>query len=1058
MNLLKFWPTETDCLECITPEAENPSDAVFLAVHQEMRFVRRSFQTDQAENMSQNQLLNEFLRDEPSGRVILPILGGSGIGKSHLVRWLKVQLRQREDRDKRHVILIPKSISLKSALGRILDGLEGPRYEEIRGQLRVAREQMDEIGAKQRIRAELLTAIERNHAIALERKEKSRQSGGELGKQDQLWIGHGDPRALPSLLKDPATEILFMKGTPSRAGIISELARHLTKDTSAADSPRRLFEHADFLIPNELANEIKEAGPIAGRYLDRLQRTTSTKQIEEAVKLLNDIVDEAIKPLATPADTSLSELFYDVRRQLLKDGRELVLLVEDFAVLAGVQRALLDAIRREGQVGGEAEACTIRTALAVTEGYFFDANLDTVLTRAVHGWWIKSDDDESEDDVTNQIGNFVAAYVNAARIGAKRLEKYYADSANVGKKAPNAMEYLAPEQDEIGLLANFGLSADKYSLFPFNQTAISTIADWRLRDQHGRLKFHPRSVINEVILPVVKDARISFERGAFPPENFLGFPKKRISSDLDSEVSRKESDSIRRERYLYLLHFWAGKPEKLSDASLPTGVFETFGMQPLDGSKSVVAPEPLKPLTRADKPSTDDISKKQKDSGEDIVEREPLPIRQFVEKLEAWRGGGFLGQGEANKVRIWINTHILHSINWEAELLGSVKPSENSHKTIYLPRAKGNPPRIENAFVLVAGDEEFEDIAVANFVFPAIRAMLRYEYYNGWDYEQADTDYIALSNFVDRYLESATNWIRSRYKGVEGFPVPSLVQSLLWQARQLNIEMAHRVDDVSQVDAVFTVSPERTNDDDDQEWADFLEELSANRKLLREELLERVAAMQGSRGNIPHAIDASQLLEVIQDFRKTWKVSEKFPQGDGPDNMKAIEKHINNFIIRFGNSKIEERRKRIADQSKLIVAELGKDYDKNELLKDLEEVCSLSEQHALKGDVSVSKLRMLAEKFKDARVKEVGEQVEAIVSGDDPATRMTAIARLDIQTHALLVEFAETCSKFLKERAGKAQCRILAWTPDVVEMKKADVDKILQELEDAVAPYSKDNT
>jgi hypothetical protein len=70
---------------------------------------------------------------------------------------------------------------------------------------------------------------------------------------------------------------------------------------------------------------------------------------------------------------------------------------------------------------------------------------------------------------------------------------------------------------------------------------------------------------------------------------------------------------------------------------------------------------------------------------------------------------------------------------------------------------------------------------------------------------------------------------------------------------------------------------------------------------------------------------------------------------------------------------------------------------------------------------------------------------------------MTAIARLDIQTHALLVEFAETCSRFLKERAGKAQGKILAWTQEVVEKKKTKVDEVLQELEHAVAPYRKEN-
>jgi len=1058
MNLLRFWPTEADCLQCITPEAENPSDAVFLAVHQEMRFIRRSFNTSQSEKRTQSQLLKEFLRDEPSGRVILPILGESGIGKSHLVRWLKIQLRQREDRDKRHVILIPKSSSLKSVLGRILDGLEGARYAEIRAQLKAAREQMDDIGAKQRIRAELLTAIERNHAIASERKQKVRETGGELSKLDQLWIGHGDPRALPSLLKDPATEVLFMQGTPSRAGIISELSRHLTKDTSETNSPRRQFENADFLIPNELASVIKEAGPIAGKYLEKLQRTTSTKLLEEAVALFNGIVDDAIAPLATPADTSLSELFYEVRRQLLADGRELVLLVEDFAVLAGVQRALLDAMLREGQAGGKSEACTIRTALAVTDGYFFSANLETVQTRAVHGWWIESGEGESEDSIKNQIGNFVAAYVNAARIGATRLETHYKDLKNVGKKAPNAMEYLAPEQDELGLLASFGQSADEYSLFPFNHLAICTIADWRLRDQQGRLKFHPRSVINEIILPVVKDGRANFERQTFPPQLFLGYPKTRISADLTAEVSRKVSDPFRRDQYLYLLQFWGGQPERLADATIPSGVFESFGIPHLDGSKTTLTPERLKPLSSEKEAVVADTRYQSSEEVDAAVDREPPAIRQFVDKLNEWRGGGVLGQVDANRIRSWINVHILHSINWEAELLRPIRPSTATYATsIYLPRARGNPPDPERAFVLVASDESFSDTEIANHIFAAIRAMLRYEHHDGWNYDFADEDYIAVTNFVEGHLENATRWIRGKYKHVDGCPVPSLVPALLWQARLLSVEHSHKSDDASQVDAIFGAPAEQGEPNDDSEWTGFLNELKANRRLLQDELLERLAAFQGT-GKTPHAVDASQLLDVVQNFRKTWKVTEKFPAipNSAPEELKAIDRHVN-LIVRFGDSKIENRRKWIVQQSELVISELGKEYNKNELLKDLEEVCSLSEQRGLKGDVPVSQVRKLAEKFKEARVKDVGEQIDAIASSDDLPMRMSAIARLDIDTFAVLVEFAETCSRFLKERANKAQSQILAWTPEVVEMKKANVEEILNELEDAITPYQKEN-
>ena len=1053
MRLLKFWPTESDCLECIKPEAENPSDAVFLAVHQKMRFVRKSFATDQAEKKSQQQLLKEFLRDEPSGRVILPILGESGIGKSHLVRWLDVQLRQRDDCELRHVIRIPKSSSLKSVLGRILDGLEGKRYEEIRTQLKAAREQMDDIGAKQRIRAELLTAIERNYASAVQRKQElKKNAGGKPTQKDRQWAAHGDPRALPALLNDPATQILFTRGTSERPGIISELARHITKDTAEEDAPRRQFEQADFLIPDELVNDVKDAGVIAGTYLEKLQRATSSKVLDEAVDLLNGVVDDAIAPLATPADTSLAELFYDVRRQLLVDGRELVLLVEDFAVLAGVQKALLDAIIREGETGGKKEACTIRTALAVTDGYF--GNLDTVKTRAIHGWWIAAGENEAEEAVTNQIGNFVAAYVNAARLGAERLEEHYANESNIGESVPNAMDVLAPEPEELSLLASFGQSVDGFSLFPFNLQAICAIADWRVRDQQGRLRFHPRSVINEIILPLVKDSRMNYENSRFPSENFLGFSKNRISTDLGTEIARRENDPIRRDQYLYLLHFWAGQPQTLSEVRLPTGVYEAFGLTVLDGSKASNVPEPLVSVTSSD---TGGQQERRDASGVTSKgERVPLPIRTFVEKLDAWKGGGVLGQADALRIRGWINSHLLYSINWEAELLRPIKPTTTSFaKSIHLPRSRGNPPNIEKAFVVVARDEAFEQDKIANSVYLAIRAMLRFDHYKGWDYEQADADYNALANFIDAHIYDATKWVRGRYKHVEGSPVATLIQCLLWQSRLLDVDSAHPSGDGSHVAGLFAETRSLVNRDDDQEWYEFIDELSSARGLLQEELLDRVGAFQGTGGK-PHAIDASQILGVIQDFRKTWELSEKFPEVSASvsDKLKIIEKHTK-FLSRYGNSRVEAKRKRIAVQSKKIVSELGTAFDKIALINDLEEVCMLSEQHGLKGEVSVGEIRKLLERFKHARVKEVSAQVESIVSGGDFGNQLTAIAKLDAETHALLVSFADTCSRFLKERATKARGQISDWTTKVVNNKKAEVDGYLQELENAVIPYAK---
>jgi|GEM_PF-526252 len=1058
MNLLKFWPTEADCLACIKPEAENPSDAVFLAVHQEMRLLRKSFSSDSSvpEKKSQRQFLNDFLKDDPSGRVIVPILGESGIGKSHLVRWLDVQLRQRDDTEKRHVIRIPKSSSLKSVLGRILGGLEGPRYQQIRSQLQSAREQMDDISAKLRVRAELLSAIQRNYEAASARQAKAKESGDKLGHTDTLWLKHGDPRKLPALFDDPATQKLFLVGTKERPGIISELAKHVTKDTSEADAPRRQFEAADFEIPKALEKEISEAGVIAASYLrNHLLKTTSSKSLDDAVDLLNSIVDDAIAPLATPQDTSLAELFYEVRRQLLADGRELVLLVEDFAVLAGVQKALLDAIIREGEVGGKREACMIRTALAVTDGYF--GNLETVKTRAVHGWWIESGENDEESDIENQIGDFVATYVNAARMGTERLEAFYGKSSNAGKKAPNAVEVIGVEEDESSLLDGFGKSANGYAMFPFNQAAIRTIADWKLR-RNGRLRFNPRSIISEVILPVLKDNRTDYARNAFPPDtddSFLGYPILQISPDLRSEVNKKLSDSASRTQYYYLLHFWGDRPDAIEKASIPKVVFRAFGLEPLDDGTAFAKPTHLKPIVSLGGASSNETPAVVAPlSSKPDADQEPPQVKQFLERINAWRGGSKLEQKDANQLRTLLKGHLMNAINWEAVLLKQLKPVELSHQWIYIPRSSGNIFEPQDAFVCLAEEESFKSPEAADKVFFIIRALIRYEHFKSWSYALGDADYNVIANFIDEKLEFATEWITKRYRGIVGNPIASLVQSLLWQARILNIEQAHRSDDASQVSSVFSISTLPVSVSDDDDWNAFLSSNSDNRQFLVKELIARVAAFQGA-GEKPFAIDATQILPVIQEFRKTWEISERFP--DLPSRPSDEHKRIRDAtskLFQSGSSKVKSRCDRIAKQSKQIVAELGIDYDKNELIRDLVEVCDLSEKHGLGGTVSVVQVRKLAEEFRTAKAKEVGEQVEAIINGEDLGTRMSAIARLDIETLAFLKTFTERCAQFLKERSGKAAGQIMNWTDDVVESSKADVDSLLAELEDAAMSYT----
>jgi hypothetical protein len=1039
MTIEQYWPTERDCLECIRPEAENPADSVFLAVHQTMRFIRRSFGSSTGEEKSEKQLLSEFLKDDPSGRVIIPILGESGIGKSHVIRWLDVKLRQLADSPKRHVIRIPKSSSLKSVLGLILKNLEGSGYDDIRRQLHNAREQMDAITARQRVRAELLSAIEKKANEATRRIAQARESGNAPDPQDILWQNHGDNRYLPAIFGDAAASRLFMDGTPSRPGIFAELARHLTKDTSIKESPRRQFEEDDFVIPPELVDEItSQGGRLAIKYLQRLG-STNGRDRADATRLLNEIVDDAIKPLATPADTSLSELFYDIRRQLLNEGRELVLLVEDFAVLAGIQGALFDAMIREGEVSGKAEACVMRTALAVTTGYFLQ--FDTVKTRATYGWYIDEVPEDDEDVTVDRFCDFFGAYLNAARIGVNGLESHYAKTRGRDYTPPSFDDLAADMEEFEGQLEAFGRSSKGHSLFPLNRAAVVELTDWKARtsDSSRRLKFNPRSLLNDILLPILRGYRDAYLSAQFPPLSFLGYDRNTVDLKLRNDVTN--ANVVNRDQILTLLRFWDNNPQGISKISLNVGVFQAFGLTPIDRVSTSTSSK-----THPRIPQLVEKAKEPQSVAEDV----PLPPSEspdlitWHQKMREWRTGLQLQQRDANRLRILIRDHLLQLIDWDAQLLIPVRKEDVDHEWIYLPNARGGPAIPGNTLLVVAADEEFADPDVAGRVNAFVIALLRYEEHKTWNYPDSESDYVAYANFFSSRLEPSVEWLSSNYKKMQGDPVPAITESLLWGARLLNVPAAHSRDDVALLDALFALPEKQTFGN--EPWDTHRLECQDHRESLREELLTRLGARQGG-GDKVHAIDVTRLLPVLKQIRKDWKVTSEFPkpyQSDEPG--KRLQMHVRE-ITRSGTSTVKKWQQAVNKHSQAVLKQVGQEFDKNSIIENLKETASAARQFGIRGEITHGKIEELLDALQKAPAVECLQYIRSISDTEDTGGLMSALAQLDTQTLGLLTDFVATSTQYIAQTKRQIESQVDNWGDEVVQNETNAVDALLAELQ-----------
>lgn len=1051
MSLLKFWPTEQDILDCIKPEAENPLDAVFLAVHQPMRLKRRRFGADHAQDGTEQDLLDDFLRDDlPTGTLLVPILGNSGTGKSHLVRWLDVQLRQRSDKGRRHVIRIPKSSSLKTVLRRILEGLAGPRYDAIRRQLQSAREQMDHIQATERIRAELLTAIRRRAELAMQRKANARQTGAAVDPSDERWSGHGDRRYLPAFLSDPITSRMLMERNGTRTGIIAELARHLAEDSTVEEAPRRQFEEADFVIPDSLRGEVaSEAGVPARKYLQRLEQANGQARREVTV-LLNEIIDDAIAPLATPADTSLSELFYAVRRELLVEGRELVLLVEDFAVLAGIQGALLDAMIREG-VRGTQEACVMRTALAVTEGYF--TSFETVRTRAVYAWYIDEVPDESESQTIGRICDFAGAYLNAARFGAERLAGYCRPDAHDHSWVPDFVDNETLNEVESAQLEAFGHSPSGRALFPLNRNAIGAISDWRMRDSDRRLKFNPRTIINDMLIPVLREYRQQFERGEFPPEWFLAYDPNTLEPDVRSQIRERVRSPQEQKRLFAMIKFWGGNPTDLSKVEIPSGAYEAFNLPVMAGMQPV-APEPAPDPTpepsppRVVEPQPTDKSPVE----EPLSEPEPAEIKTWIARLEKWSHGQEMVHKDANQLRSMIADSVLATVDWDAELLRPLRTEETKYLTdwVFLPSARGAPHcNASNAFITVATEEQFGNPDAQESIILGLRAIIRFHHYKTWDFPRVDEEFPRYANLIHAFGRQAISWLKASYRKVDGDPVPALVEALLIGARILNIPSAHGREDASLIDAIFAM-PTGTIVEGESPWAQLRRECLDCRKHLVAELLSRVGVRQGIGEKI-FAVDASRLLESIRTLKSDWQLKSSFPKHrSGEESITRVESHTKELGRRLQTA-VAKRREEILMQWQNIRAELGDDFDKQEIVSSLGKVIQATKQFAIKDPQdNLSYLGALVERFRDAAVSKCLQHIQRIGCEAEGGALLSSLAQVDDSTFLLVGQFVEHTRGFLDRTEKRVRGELAVLGDNIIENAIDHLDGKLEAIEEAM--------
>jgi energy-coupling factor transporter ATP-binding protein EcfA2 len=611
--------------QVINPFAEHISDNLFRAIHSDWDLkvspqVGKSFQ-DIGEaswaDMTPPAFLADFLREDRP-HALAAILGETGSGKSHLVHWMRLNIKPTKERV---VLVVRKSgTSLRNIVKMIIAELpteqQGSFLETLQSAGDGTQSREDQ---KQQLLNDLAQVIRE-----------------EVLPTDADEIEEGLVSSLPNLFQDPHMRQAHFLGDNT---VIADIVDHIFAPSNAKNRPdqRRVFVEADLPLGGM---DFAHASRLARDAIDLIE-LEPTVYLPLAVQIINRNLDRAVARTLSFSGDRVEELMTRLRTHLKSQGQELVLLVEEFARLQGIDRALLQAITSQG----DDRQCKMRTAIAVTTG-FFQSVAETAYMRTTH----IVDMDRSAGRAAGRsvtkasISQFTARYLNAVRLGHDGITEW-SESAAPGE-SPRSKCANCIHQSECHSI--FG-EVEGYGLYPFTRQALWNAASRADASMPERL--NPRVLQNDLLVEVLDNFGPEIATGTFPPFKLL---EKLGGITALPAVAQAELRNRNPQNY----HRWAAFLELYDGtgtiANLEERLRAAFEVPEIPGAN---AAEPSEPTADAPTPT---ISKRAGVGKDDLL-------------IEQWIGGQGLDQNIATNLRLLVFSAVSNAIDWD--MLGLAKPS-----------------------------------------------------------------------------------------------------------------------------------------------------------------------------------------------------------------------------------------------------------------------------------------------------------------------------------------------------------------------------------------------
>lgn len=634
------------------------TDSDFLATHVPFRKIvvatksgdqfEESYKSE--EDIYRDIFNNDLTRNEHQ---FVIVEGSSGAGKSHFIRWLYAMLSAKEEKDDVVLLIRRSDNTLKGTIRQLLE------IKEVK-----------EISNKEAYER----LVKANQAIT-ESKFKStiyHQFIVEIENDTSEVLGNIKRKKLIALLNNSA----FQERLMAAGGPIDRIYSKITSSSGVDLDLIAQFSKADLTLDIDFINQLDDADRKAQDFANSLMEGDDDEFIEKITAYMNSFVETVIQTSAGIEPGDFQQIFKEIRQEIKRKGKNLILLVEDITSFTGVNQALLNALVT-GHTGSNAvdNLCKLISVVGTTTQYYnqFRDNYRDRITKQI------TINDGVIGENKSDLVQFVAKYLNAISLDSETLDTWV-------KNGAYSEDMPVHEDKDHDHWDKFKLASGKQiSLFPFTQNAVINL--YEAMSDHKT----PRYILRDIVEPAVNE--VLHDISSFPkfclgwhsslPESV----ENRIGNIVQSTQIAQELKADYRKRLVAFMSFWTNKTLDVTSNGCIAGIktkifFELdFGefVSKLTSTatvRKVADPVPVPDKTSVSQPTNDEVVEVTVEPVQPfkpIVKEQPKidPKNQkdydsFRANVISWhRDGGNLIRFVP--IRDQISNFVYDAINWQQE-------------------------------------------------------------------------------------------------------------------------------------------------------------------------------------------------------------------------------------------------------------------------------------------------------------------------------------------------------------------------------------------------------